>query len=82
MFSNTRDVTDFVAEFRNQKDLQSAIESNQVVIPEGWTQDLANFCVIEDRGRELEIAFWNYDTDNQVGEVTMVVDYDVVMCWA
>lgn len=36
MFSRPRDVNDFVAEFRNERDLQDALQNNDVTAPDGW----------------------------------------------
>lgn len=78
----TKNIVGFVAEFRDQKGINKAIEKNSVSIPEGWINDVSNFSVISDLGRQLEIAFWDFEKDVQVGEETLTVDFDDVMTWA
>lgn len=81
---NKQDYTGFVAEFRNSKELQKALDKNNVEVPKGWESHLENFKVVTDLGRQLEIAFWNWKEDKQVGETSdyFIVDYDDVVCWS
>ena len=83
MLEQTRkDVTGFIAEFTDEKMMEAYFLHNHIKPPAQWTRAIDNFVVKIDDGRILELAFWDIETDAQIGEMTFEVPYDYVHCWA
>jgi hypothetical protein len=79
-----QDYTGFVAEFRSEQALVEVLKRNNVTIPDEWKYGLNNFKVVTDLGRHLELAFWDWESDEQKGTTAhnITVDIDEVICWA
>lgn len=74
-------VTGFIAEFFDKGRMNRKLKELKIEPPKEWVSEQDNFIVVSDWGRELEIAFFDFDEDKQKGE-PFVVDYDDVHCWA
>lgn len=77
-----KDVTDFVADFHNYPHMKRVLEREKVTMPSDWKCLPDGFKIVEDSGRILTLAFWDWDKDEQVGDTVFKVDYEDVECWA
>jgi hypothetical protein len=77
-----KDVEGFVAEFRSSSDMLSAFMVSSVSIPKDWNKSVDNFKVVTDDGVHLELCFYDWDQDKQIGEETFWVDREDVITWA